>query len=49
VDDRRASRFRLHDPLKADRVALGHIRAFDDNAIAIGQILKEVGGTAATE
>ena len=49
VDDRRAARLGLHHPLEADRVALGHVRALDDDAVSVRQVLLEGGGAAATE
>ena len=41
VDDRRAARLGLHHPPEADRVALGHVRALDDDAVAVLQVLLE--------
>jgi hypothetical protein len=49
VDDRCAPGLGLHDPLEPDRMALGHVRAFNDDAIGVLQVLLEVGGPAATE
>ncbi len=49
VNDRGSPGLGFHDPLEADRMALGHVGAFDDDAIAIGKVLLEVGGAAATE
>ena len=49
VDDRRAARLGLHHPLEADRVALGHVGALDDDAVGVLQILLEGGGAAAAE
>src|SRR6185437_802632 len=49
VNHRGATGFGLHDPLEADRMALGHVGAFDDDAVAIGKVLLEVAGAAATE
>ena len=49
VDDRRAARLRLHHPLEPDRMALGHVRAHDHDAVAVLQILLEGRGAAATE
>ena len=49
VDDRRAAQLRLHDPLEAHRVALGHVRAHDHDAVGVLQILLERRGAAATE
>ena len=49
VDDLRAPRLGLHHPLEADRVALGHVRALDDDAVSVGEVLLEVRGTATTE
>ena len=39
----------LHHPLEADRVALGHVRAHDHDAVAVGEVLLERGGAAAPE
>jgi hypothetical protein len=33
--------------LESDRVALGHVRALDDDGVSSGQVLLEVGGAAA--
>jgi hypothetical protein len=45
----RAPRLGLHHPLEPDRVGLGHVRAHDDDAVGVGQVLLVVGGAAATE
>ena len=49
VDDLRAARLGLHHPLEPDRVALGHVRALDDDAVGVLQVLQEGGGAATTE
>jgi len=46
VDDRCAALFRLHHPLEADRMALGHIRTLNDNAVGVLQVLLKRGCTA---
>ena len=38
VDDRRAAPLRLHHPLEADRVGLGHVRALDQDAVSVLQV-----------
>ena len=49
VDDLRAALLGLHHPLEADRVALGHVRALDHDAVGVLQVLLEGGGAAAPE
>src|SRR5205807_9545067 len=49
VDDGRTARLGLHHPLEADGVGLGHIRALDDDAVRVLQVLLEVRRAAATE
>ena len=49
VDQRRALLLGLHGPAEADRVGLGHVRAHDQDAVAVGQVLLVVGGRAAAE
>src|SRR5205823_11005349 len=49
VDDRRALPLRLHDPLEAYRMALGHVGPLDDDAVAIREVLLERGGAASSE
>ena len=39
----------LHHPLEPDRMALGHVRAHDHDAVGVGQVLLEGGGAAPTE
>src|SRR4030095_9512631 len=39
MDDGRAALFGFHHPAETDRVRLSHGRAFDQNAIRVGQIL----------
>ena len=40
---------RLHHPLEADRVALGHVRAHDQDAVGVLQVLLEGRGAAPAE
>src|SRR4029079_2966346 len=49
VDDLRAPLLRLHHPLEADRMALGHVRPLDDDAVGVLQVLLEGGGATPTE
>mgnify|MGYP006977760954 CR=1 FL=1 len=49
VDHRGAAGFCLSHPLESDRVALGHVRALDDDAVSVGQILLVVRGTTTPE
>src|SRR5438270_148317 len=49
MDDLRPAGLGLHDPLEPDRVALGHVRALDDDAVGVLQVLLEGGGAASTE
>ena len=49
VDDLRAALLGLHHPLEADRVLLGHVRAHDQDAVGVLQVLLERGGAAAPE
>src|SRR4051812_19965171 len=49
VDHRRAAGLRLHDPLEADRVRLGHVGTLDDNAVRVLQVLLKVRRATATE
>ena len=49
VDDRRTALLGLHHPLEPDRMRLGHVRALDDDAVGVGQVLLESGGAAAAE
>src|SRR5207302_2461444 len=49
MDDRRAPELRLHYPLEANRMVLGHVRAHDQDAVRVRQVLLEVGGAAPTE
>jgi hypothetical protein len=49
VDDLRAAGLGRHHPLEPDRVALGHVRALDDDAVTLLEVLQEVRGTATTE
>ena len=49
VDDRGAAGLGLHHPLEPHRVALGHVRALDDDAVRVLQVLQEAGGAATAE
>src|SRR5436309_14702983 len=49
MDDLRPAGLGLHDPLEPDRVALGHVRTLDDDAVGVLQVLLEGGGPASTE
>jgi hypothetical protein len=49
VDDRRSPLLRLHHPSKTDGVALGHVRAFNNDAIRVLKILLERAGAAPSE
>ena len=49
VDDRGALGLGLHHPLEPDRMTLGHVRALDDDAIRVRQVLLKTGGAAAAE
>src|SRR4051812_27881366 len=49
VDDGRAPRLRFHHPLETDRMALGHVRALDDDDVGVLQILLERRRAASTE
>ena len=49
VDHLRAALLRLHHPLEADRMALGHVRALDHDAVGVLQVLLEGGGAAPAE
>ena len=49
VDDPRAALLRLHHPLEAHRVGLGHVGALDDDAVGLSQVLLEPGGAATSE
>ena len=40
---------RLHRPAEADRVGLGHVRAHEQDAVAVGEVLLVGGGRAAAE
>ena len=40
---------RLHHPAEADRMALRHVRALNDDAVGVLQILLERGGAASSE
>ena len=46
VNNRRPPEFGLHDPLKADWMAFGHVGTFNDDAIRVLQILLKGGGAA---
>src|SRR5262249_33437574 len=49
VDDGRATFSRFHRPAKPDRMGFGHVRAHDQNAVAIREILLIIGSGSATE
>src|SRR3954447_25018561 len=49
VDHRRAAGLRLHHPLEAHRVRLGHVGTLDDDAVRVLQVLLKVRRAAATE
>jgi hypothetical protein len=49
VDDPGAASLGLHHPLEPDRMGLGHVRAHDDDAVGVGQVLLVVGGAATPE
>src|SRR5207244_1348423 len=49
VDDRGAPFLGGQDPLEPDRVALGRVRALDDDAVGVLQVLLERGGPAPPE
>jgi hypothetical protein len=49
VNDRSPAALGLHHPLKAHRMALGHIRSLNDNAIGIRQVLLKSGRAASSE
>ena len=49
VDDRGAALLGLHDPLEPHRVALGHVRALDQDAVSVLQVLLEGGRAAAAK
>jgi hypothetical protein len=49
VDHGGAACLGLHHPLEPDRVALGHVGAFDDDAVGVLQVLLRRGGAAAPE
>ena len=44
MDNCRASLFCLHHPAETDRVALRHIRALNDDAVGVLQVLLKSGG-----
>src|SRR6266436_3584475 len=49
MNDGRAPFLRFHDPAKADRMRFGHGRAFDQNAIGVGEILLRSRSSAPAE
>src|SRR6185437_14064455 len=49
MNERRAALARLHWPAEAHRVGLSHVRAHDQDAVAVGQILLIPQRSAATE
>ena len=49
MNDGRAPFLRFHDPAKTDRMRFGHGRAFDQNAIGVGEILLRSRSSAPAE
>src|SRR6266571_8414428 len=49
MDDGRAALLRLHHPSKSYRMRFGHRRAFDQNAIGVGEILLRCRSSAPAE
>src|SRR5205085_6781189 len=49
VNDGGAARLGLYHPLEPDGMGLGHVRALDDDAVRVGQVLLEVRRASATE
>src|SRR5207237_2312873 len=49
VDGRCAAALRLHGPTEPHRVAFGEVRALDDDAVGVRQVLLERGGAAPSE
>jgi hypothetical protein len=49
VDHLGAALLGLDHPLEPDRVLLGHVRAHDQDAVGVLQVLLERGGAAAPE
>src|SRR3954469_25534300 len=49
VNDGGAALLGLHHPAESNRVALGEVRAFDDDAVRVLQILLKGGGATAAE
>ncbi len=49
VDQRGAALLCFHHPTKPDRMALGHVRAFNDDAVCVGEILERSGGASSSE
>ena len=49
MDHLRTLKLGLHHPLESHRVLLGHVRAHDDDAIGVLEVLLEGGGPAPTE
>ncbi len=49
VDQGRALGLRLHRPAEADGMGLGHVRAHEQDAVAVREVLLVVGGRAAAE
>src|SRR5207244_7943161 len=49
VDDRRAAPLRLHHPPEADRMALGEVGPFDQDAVSVLKVLLKGGGSASSE
>src|SRR5260221_161566 len=49
MDHRGAAGLRLHYPLESYRMALGHVRAFDQDAVGVNQVTRKIAGAAAPE
>src|SRR5260221_1448509 len=49
MDDLRAVFAGLYGPAETDGMGLGHVRAHDENAIAVREVLLKVGGRAAAK
>jgi hypothetical protein len=49
MDDGSSTLFGFHHPAEADRMALGHVRALNDDAIRVLQILLERARAASAE
>src|SRR5205823_3387046 len=49
VDDRRAAALRFHHEAEADRMAFGHVRSLDDDAVSVRKVLLERRRSAPSE